>query len=343
MKARNIIFLSVFGLIIAAMIVMSAVKSHMPMNDDFYVGNNGGNLYGGGLFCEHDGKVYFSNPSDSGYLYVMNSDESNVKKVLAVAIESINVDDHRIYYALSGKSSGSGLGYIRKSTGLFSIKHNGGDAISYTQDAVGVSTLVGSYLYYQHYDKTRGTYLDRIRIDKSNAGTVIPAMINPASADAGYIYYAGVPSGDNSRPNDYSDMYLYMLDTRTGTSTVLYEHQMYQPIYDNGYIYYLDLETKYQLHRYNPATGEDVALTTERVDMFNVGNGMIYYQTDSSSPDAALKRMTTNGANIETVATGIYCDINMTSNFVYFHSYEDLVPMYHQSINGGINVMLFEP
>ena len=343
MKVRNIIFAVVSISLLAALIVASVLKKNMPMNEDYYVGNPGGNLYNGGLFCEHEGKVYFSNPNDNGFLYVMNPDETDVKKIAGVSVESINVDKHRVYYALSGQSTGSGLGYLRKATGLFSIKKSGGDSICYTQDAVGVSTLIGSYLYYQHYDKTRGTYLDRIKIDKSNPSTVIAAMINPGSADSGYIYYAGVPSGDNNHPNDYKDMYLHMYDTRTGTDTTLYEHQMYQPIYDNGNIYYMDLETKYQLHRYNLATGEDVTLTDERVDMFNVGGGMIYYQTDSSSPDAALKRMTTDGTDIETVATGVYCDINMTSNFVYFHSFESKSMMYHQSVRGGINMMAFMP
>ncbi len=343
MKVRNIIFAIVSISLLAALIVASVLKKNMPMNEDYYVGNPGGNLYNGGLFCEHEGKVYFSNPNDNGFLYVMNPDETDVKKIAGVSVESINVDKHRVYYALSGQSTGSGLGYLRKATGLFSVKKSGGDNICYTQDAVGVSTLIGSYLYYQHYDKTRGTYLDRIKIDKSNPSTVIAAMINPGSADSGYIYYAGVPSGDNNHPNDYKDMYLHMYDTRTGTDTTLYEHQMYQPIYDNGNIYYMDLETKYQLHRYNLATGEDVTLTDERVDMFNVGSGMIYYQTDSSSPDAALKRMTTDGTDIETVATGVYCDINMTSNFVYFHSFESKSMMYHQSVRGGINMMAFMP
>ena len=343
MKVRNIIFAIVSISLLAALIVASVLKKNMPMNEDYYVGNPGGNLYNGGLFCEHEGKVYFSNPNDNGFLYVMNPDETDVKKIAGVSVESINVDKHRVYYALSGQSTGSGLGYLRKATGLFSVKKSGGDNICYTQDAVGVSTLIGSYLYYQHYDKSRGTYLDRIKIDKSNPSTVIAAMINPGSADSGYIYYAGVPSGDNNHPNDYKDMYLHMYDTRTGTDTTLFEHQMYQPIYDNGNIYYMDLETKYQLHRYNLATGEDVTLTDERVDMFNVGSGMIYYQTDSSSPDAALKRMTTDGTDIETVATGVYCDINMTSNFVYFHSFESKSMMYHQSVRGGINMMAFMP
>ena len=341
MKPRNIILIIVFSIAAAALIVLPLYRKQASLNSEYFTGNPGGNLYNSGLFCEQDGKVYFANPGESGALYVMNPDESDVKKLAGVSVESINADSTRIYYTLSGESAGSGLGYIRKATGLFSIRKNGGDSICYTQDAIGVASLVGNYIYYQHYDESKGTYLDRVKIDKSDNTTVIPAMVNPASADSGYIYFAGVPVSNGTHTE--GDMYLHMLDTRTGEDTVLYEHQMYQPVYDNGYIYYLDLETKYQLHRYSPATGEDIALTTERVDMFNVGSGMIYYQTDSSSPEAALKRMTTDGMDQEIVATGIYCDINMTSQFVYFHSYDSMTPMYHQSVRGGVNVMLFEP
>ncbi len=307
----------------------------MPMNDDSLTGNSSGNLYGGGLFCERNGVVYFSNPSDGGSLYVMNPDESEVKKIAGTSVRSINADSRRIYYTLSGKSSGSGLGYMRKATGLFSVKKSGGDSICYTQDAVGSATLIGSRIYYQHYEDTKGTYLDSIKIDKTDPRVILSSMVDPSCVDSGYIYYAGAPTD--------GDMYLHRLDTRTGEETALYNHQMYQPIYSDGYVYYIDLETNYQLHRYSLMSGEDVTLTKEKVEMFNVGSGMIYYQTDSSSPDTALKRMTVDGMDIATVANGIYQDINMTSQFVYFHSYDGLYPMYHQSVRGNINVWLFEP
>ncbi len=326
---------TVITVIIGALVAFSLRKSHMPMNEDSLIGNTAGNLYGNGLFCEVDGEVYFSNPTDSGYLYVMKPDESDVKKIAGVSIQSINADSRRIYYALSGKSSGSGLGYMRKATGLFSVKKNGGSSMCYTQDAIGRVTLMGSRLYYQHYENTTGTYLDSIKIDKSDPKKLLSSMIDPSCAVSGSIYYAGAPTD--------GDMYLHVLDTRSGENTVMYARQMYQPIYHDGYVYYIDLETNYELHKYSPVTGEDITLTKEKVEMFNVGSGMIYYQTDSSAPDTALKRMTTDGTDIAVVANGIYSDINMTSQFVYFHSYDGLAPMYHQSVRGNINVWLFEP
>ncbi len=34
-------------------------------NDSFVNGNTAGNLYNNGLFCEHNGTIYFSNPNDN--------------------------------------------------------------------------------------------------------------------------------------------------------------------------------------------------------------------------------------------------------------------------------------
>lgn len=334
MNRKDTIFICILIAIIATIILCVALfTDKVAVNDPTVVGNTAGNLNNRGLFCENDGNVYFANPYDNGYLYVMNPDETGVKKLGNVSVESINADSNRIYYSLSGKSGGSGLGYIRKATGLYSIKKNGSDSICYTQDAVGIAALSGNYLYYQHYTNTTGTDLDKICIDKSGNHTVVENMVSPASVDSGVIYYAGASE----------DMYLYMLNTSSDTSSVLYEHQMYAPIYQNGYIYYMDLETKYQLHRYQLSTGEDVTLTKDRVDMFNVCSDMIYYQKDSSSPDAALMRMTTDGENPEVVMNGIFCDINTTSQYVYFHPYDSNETMYHQSLYGAVNPSAFAP
>ncbi len=333
MNRRSIITLAIITVIVGVLLFFSFRSAHMPMNDPGTIGNTAGNLNNRGLFCEKDGTVYFSNPYDNGALYSMDADESHIKKISDVSVESLNADSRRIYYTLSGSSSGSGLGYIRKATGLFSMKKNGSDTICYTQDPVGIASLCGSNIYYQHYRKNSGTDLDKIQIDKKNNRTVAENMVSPASVDYGCIYYSGASE----------DMYLYRLDDMTDSSTVIYEHQMYNPVYLGGFIYYMDLETNYQLHRYDMSTGEDRVLTTDRVDMFNVYNNMIYYQKDSSSPDAALMRMTVDGEYVETVATGIYTDINITSTYVYFHAFNEPTPMYHQPVYSGINVSVFEP
>ena len=61
-------------------------------------GNTAGNLYNGGLFCEYDGTVYFSNPSDGGKLYSMSPDGSNLAKLCDDTVSYINADEHYLYY-----------------------------------------------------------------------------------------------------------------------------------------------------------------------------------------------------------------------------------------------------
>lgn len=301
-------------------------------NEATFVGNTGGNLNNSGLFCEYDGKVYFSNPDDNGSLYSMNPDETNLKKISGTSVQSLNVDDNRIYYTLSGNSSGAGLGYVRKATGLYSVKHNGSSVIAYTQDPVGIATLVGNNIYYQHFKEGVGTNVDKIGTDRSNNTKVIDKMVSPASSNGGVIYYSGADK----------DMYLYTYDINSGMSNVIYERNMYNPVFINGDIFYIDLDTRYQLHRYNISSGTDYTLTDERVEMFNVMGTYIYYQTSSALDNPALKCMSVDGTGIQTVADGIYCDINMTSNYVYFHSYDSLFPMYHVPY-GSTNASLFSP
>lgn len=327
-----IITISVIVLILC-LLLLTRLTGGVHKNDSFTTGNTPGNLNNKGLYCEQDGTVYFANPYDGGAIYSMNPDESKVKKISSVAGQSLNVDKERIYYTLSGKSSGSGLGYVRKATGMYSMKKSGGKSIAYTQDPVGIVALSGNNLYYQHYTDPSGTDIDCISIDKKNNHQVIKNMVSPASVDTGYIYYAGASE----------DMFLHSFETLSENDTVLYERPMYNPVFQNGYVYYIDLKTNYQLHRYSITTGEDITLTTDRVDAFNVYGDMIYYQLDSSSSDAALKRMTTDGMNNETIYPGIYCDINITSQYVYFHAFGSDTPVFHTPTFGSVFVTEFTP
>ena len=77
------------------------------------------------------------------------------------------------------------------------------------------------------------------------------------------------------------------------------------------------------------------------MDLFNVAGSYVYYQkNDPSSP--ALMRMGIDGSNPEIVAEGNYSDINVTSSYVYFHSFGADTPVYQTSTYGPISVMTFD-
>lgn len=309
-----------------------AFLGRTPQNEAWETGNTAGNLNNKGLFCERDGIVYFSNAYDNDVLYSMNVDETDFKKLGSVRISSINVDSNRIYYSQTAPANGTGLGFIRTTNGMYSCDHNGKDSFCYTKDPVGILALCGNHLFYQHYQEGIGVPLIKASLAKKETTEILPDMVSPACVVNGSIYYAG----------NGADHYLYALDTTTGISGVVWEHPMWNPIYQNGSIYFMDLEDNYALHRYDMSTGEDFALTSERIDFFNVYGTVIYYQTvDTSTP--ALKRIYIDGTNEEVVMEGNFESVNITSQYAYFNEYGASTPVYHQSTYGSINPTIFRP
>ena len=329
---KNKFIFAITFLILVILGVFLYFSSRTVLNADYETGNTAGNLNNKGLFCERDGIVYFSNAYDNNVLYSMSVDESDVERLNNVGVSSINADSERIFYSQSGSAAGSGLGYLRSSTGMYYCDHNGKGTFCYTKDPVGILALNGNDIFYQHYQENIGVPLVKVSLDKKESSTVVPDMVSPASVVNGTIYYAG--NGE--------DHYLYTLNTATGASTLIWEHPVWNPVYHNGYIFYMDLNSNYAIHRYNPASGEDFVITTERVDFFNVYGTMIYYQTSvTSSP--ALKRIAIDGTGEETVMEGVFESVNITSMYAYFNEFEKPTPVYHQSTYGAINPSVFNP
>ncbi len=100
-------------------------------------------------------------------------------------------------------------------------------------------------------------------------------------------------------------------------------------------------EYKGRLCRYSLYDDVVEVLTNERLDMFNIYNNYIYYQV-SSPTEPALKRMLLDGSSQETVAEGVFQNINITSQYVYFNAFGELTPVYKTSTFGPVNVTTFD-
>ena len=156
----------------------------------------------------------------------------------------------------------------------------------------------------------------KIKTDKSGQELVSDEIISPNACHNGVIYYNGTDKDHN----------LYALDTRSDSTSLLLEGNICYPVYAYDYIYYMDASSNYRLCRYSLSTGAVEVLTEDRVDTYNVGSGYVYYQkNDADAP--ALMRMEADGSNPEVVALGIYSDINLTSQYAYFHEFNSDVPM----------------
>lgn len=333
-KKKILIIVTAIVILLVVSTLIINYASRVPKNDPTLVGNTASNLYNGGLFCEHDNKVFFANAYDSDSLYVMNSDESGVKKLLNVAVASINADDHRIYYSQTGKSGGKGLGYVRKTTGLFSCNYHGNKSICYTQNPIGVAILCGNNIYYQNYRKKVGTTIYSITTNKENNHEVIDQMINPSSIYNGTMFYGGVTSSHS----------LYTYTINTGIEESYWDHNVYNPTYySDGCIYYIDPDTDYELHRYEPYNDADIALSTERIDMYNLYGNYAYYQV-STGDTPALHRVNLDGSDDVIIAEGIYKGLQSTSKYLYFtpFDFESDSVVYHVA-HGSSTVSVFDP
>ena len=320
------------ALILTLLLVANFFLNRVTPNESTQIGNTAGNLNNKGLYCESNGKVYFSNPYDHNVLYSMNPDETDITRLNDVGVSSINVDSKRIYYSQTGSADGSGLGYIRNTTGMYRCDLSGDDTYCYTKDPVGILALCGNHLYFQHYEVETGAYLDVMPIDSKESTPLLYSMVTPASVAGTNIYYAG---------ND-ADHYLYALDTITNTSSLIWEKPVWNPVYQDGYIYFMDLRSNYELHRYNLSSGEEQVLSSDRIDFFNIYGNVIFYQKNSAT-SPALKRINIDGSNDEVIKEGVFESVNITSEYAYFNEFDKKIPVYHQSTYGPVAPEVWMP
>ncbi len=332
-KTRNIILSVVAILAVISSFAITMLSQRIKMNEGYVTGNTAGNLNNNGLFCERNGVVYFSNLYDSGCMYSMSSDGSNLKKLTTSRVTSINADDHYIYYFLDSFETGEGLGFSQRTYGIYRSNLNGKKSQCLKRGNAITLQLCGNYLYYQNFDNsnTNGTELFKIKIDKSEDKRIADYLVNPASCADGIIYFNGMRD----------DHHLYALNTANDSISTVWNGNVFNPVYHNGYFYYMDVSENYRLCRYSPAENLVEVLTNERIDLFNVYGDYIYYQTNSKT-EPALKRMYTDGSNVEIISNGNHKNINITSSFVYFTSFESDTPMYMTPTFGAINVVPFE-
>jgi hypothetical protein len=103
----------------------------------------------------------------------------------------------------------------------------------------------------------------------------------------------------------------------------------------------MDVSSNYRLCRYSMSDNVVEVLTDERVDLFNVYDDYIYYQTNSQT-SPALKRMYIDGTSQEVVADGVYQNINITSAYVYFNAFDEPTPVYKTPTYGSVSVSEFD-
>ena len=317
-----IVSILTIGLIIG-MVVLSNYLSRIPENPADTIGNTSGNLNNKGLVCEHDGVIYFANLNDNHYLYKMNSDASDPVLVAEVPVAYINAGGDYIYFYFDDPGGTKFMGVSGRMSGIFRIKKGEKDFVCLDKCTSGILNLIGSTLYYEHYDNTNGMQLYHTDLEGKDKGLAVDEIINPACVINGDIYYSEQDSQKLKvyRPGD-SEGRVYM------------DYAMYNPVVDGSDLYFMNMNDDYCLYRYSMATGDLTKITNERIDTFNVYGSVIFYQRNH---DPALIRVNTDGSNPVIVASGVFENINCTSTYTFFSPFKEdqLYVTYTFGGNGG--------
>ena len=97
-KAKTILVIVILVLLIGTGMTLSYISNRISPIPSDTIGNSAGNLRGKGLFCEYNGKVYFSNAYDNGALYVMNPDCTEMKRLANTSASYINAGGNYLFY-----------------------------------------------------------------------------------------------------------------------------------------------------------------------------------------------------------------------------------------------------
>ncbi len=319
-KTIKITLIAAAAVLAAAISILLAITQRVSMNPSGTVGNTAGNLNNEGLFCEYDGTVYFYNTFSGGGLFAMEPDESGIRRLNTLEVRNILAGGKYLYYYHTGNSSvASDFGHAFGMRSFQRCKLNGSNATSLLDGVIVTGQLVDNYLYLLS-SKNTGPSFFKVKIDNSEQVDLADYVINPACAQNGIIYYNGTQS----------DHYLYALDTATDTPSEVWKGNVWYPVLEGDFVYYLDVANDYRLCRYSLSQNVIEVLTQDRVDCFNVGGGFIYYQKNGD--DAQLKCMRTDGSGAKTIAQGNYTRINMTSRYVYFQEFGNETATYHSQL-----------
>lgn len=305
------------------------------LNDEDLIGNTAGNIYNGGLFCERDGRIYFSNDNDDGSLYVMNSDTTNIKKLHDDKAAYINVDENYVYYLRANNTRENQATNVLmfNNTGIYRINQNGKKLKLISSNPGSYVTLRGNHVYYQNYDVDEGLFLYRNQTDGSLPRLLLKEAVIPSGFINDRMYYIGVKENHNINYYDLSSF----------TSGTYIKGEFAYPIFFGEYIYYIDPSNKYTINRMNLDGTDRFVIVNDRCFTFNITNSgqYLYYQVDDQDKSKVC-RMDLTTMESEVLLEGHYKQIHVTENFIFFKDFENH-NTYIISADGSSKLGTFNP
>ncbi len=327
-KLPGIITCIVIVAAIVGLCVGSYMSTRIKYNDEGYLGNTSGNLMNKGLFAEHNGKIYFSNPYDGDQLYSMNSDCTKIKKLSTDSVSYINVTDNYIFYVKNNfDPDNAGMLFRGQLYGVIRSKLNGSSAKSLTNDVISSMVLIGNRVYYGSYDngKIQTMYTT---IDKKETNTIKGTQIPLYSIVDNKAYYS-----ENSHDHN-----IHSADLSSGADISVLEGNTYLASMNDDILYYLDMSNNYALTTYDTLTGVTKVIYDDKCINYNIYDDVIFFQTEDGNN--ALHRMNIDGSGDTIIATGNVDSISCTSQYTFFTFFGQNM-LYRVPTHGGTDVEVF--
>lgn len=304
-------------------------------NEEDEIGNTAGNIYNGGLFCEQDGKIYFSNDDADGSLYVMNSDCTNIKRVSDDKAAYINADENYIYYVRANNTrETSSNGFMAfNNTGVYRINQNGTGLKAFTANPGAYLILKGNSVYFQRYDVETGLYLYKYKIDCTGERLLVKDSVIPAAVIDTDLYYTGF-----SKDRD-----IHTVSLSSFTENTVISGSFAYPIFFEDYIYYIDMSDKYKIYRMKKNGSNPERIVNESCSTYNITNSgkYLYYQVDNNKSNR-ICRLNLANMKTETLMEGDFKQIHVTKAYVFFKDFNNK-NTYMVEADGSSTINTFNP
>lgn len=311
----------IIAIIIAAALICSILlyyrTTRTSLNEEDVIGNTAGNLYNGGLFCEYNGVIYFSNMNDDGALYQMNLNCTDVRKIHPNKVKYINADANYLYYSKVNYSKQKHSDNIFElyNAGVYRIDKNGKNLKLLNKDPAGVVSLFKNTLFFQHYNTSEGLTFYKVNIDDTDEKKLYDDPIVPASYINGEMYFSGA-----SFDHDIHALNMNNLSVRT-----VYTGNTYMPIATNDWIYYISLEDNYKLYRIDLNGENKTLIVDEFVFTYNISpdGNKIYYQVDGGDNNR-IECLDLSSMTTKTIQQGDFKEIHVTTNYIFFLDFKEI-------------------
>ena len=218
-------------------------------------------------------------------------------------------------------------------TGIFRIKRNGSELMTYTVKPSAYLILNGNDLFFQKYDTGSGLSLYRNQIDGKQERLLINDAVVPVMASADKLYYAGTAKHFG----------ISSFNLKSYTKKLVYDGSYLFPIFKNDYIYYLDSSDDNKLYRMLSDGSEPELLAAYHCSTYNITNSgkYLYFQIDDGINNG-IYRIKTDTLATELLLPGDYKQIHVTSSYVFFKDYDNS-NTYVIAADGINDVNLFDP